>query len=99
MATTYVPPAVSSTGLAIPLFPAILQFLNQQYLALYGATTNLSSDSADAQWNAALALQIADLNAALQAVWLSFNPLTAIGTSLDLLGKLIGTARTQATYS
>lgn len=95
----YAPPMVGSTGLVIPTYAAILNWLIAQYLATYGSSVYLGTDSADYQDLAIRALQANDANALLQAVWLSFNPLTAIGTSLDLLGKLIGTSRNQATYS
>jgi uncharacterized phage protein gp47/JayE len=99
MGSSYVPPAVSSTGLTIPQFAAYLAYLVTNYQAIYGSTVYLGADSADAQDLSIRALQASDLAQALQAVWLSFNPQTAIGTSLDLLGKLIGTARNQATFS
>jgi uncharacterized phage protein gp47/JayE len=44
-------------------------------------------------------LQAANTNQALQAIYLSFNPLTAIGSALDLIGIVIGTRRDAATNS
>jgi uncharacterized phage protein gp47/JayE len=51
------------------------------------------------QWLAVLALQAYDYLQNLQSVYLSWNPATAVGASLDLLGVLIGTARDAASFS
>lgn len=99
MGTTYTPPAVSSSGLAIPQYQAYLSYLVNLFLSTYGTTNYLGADSVDYQDIAIRALQSSDLAQALQATWLSFNPLTAIGVSLDLLGKLIGTSRNASSYS
>lgn len=99
MGTSYTPPAVGSAGLVISPYSAYLAYLVGLYLQIYGLTVYLGPDSPDYQLLAILALQSSDLAEALQAVWLSFNPQTAIGVSLDLLGKLIGTSRNAASYS
>ena len=96
---SYVPPAVGTTGLSIPTYSQILQWLIGNYLGIFGSSVYLGADSSDYEDLAIRALQASDVNQALQAVWLSFNPQTAIGTSLDLIGKLIGTSRNAATNS
>lgn len=99
MGTSYTAPAITSTGLSIAPYSAILSLLLQQFRAIYGAAAYLQPSVADYQDIAVRALQAADVNSALQQVYLAFNPLTAIGPSLDLIGKLIGTARNQSTFS
>ncbi len=96
---SYVPPAISPSGLAIPKYSDYLSYLIGQFLGIYGNAAYLGPDSADYQDIAVRALQATDAAQGMQAVYLSFNPLTAIGSSLDLLGKLIGTARKPASNS
>jgi len=95
----YQPPSIGSDGFSIPSYQAILAWLNQNYLAIFGQSAYLGSDSADEMDIAIRSLQAANTNQALQAIYLSFNPLTAIGASLDLIGMLIGTRRDAATNS
>lgn len=95
----YNPPVISSTGLSIPLYNDILAYLVSQFLAIFGEASYLGTDSADYQDIAVRALMASDIDAAMQAVYLAMNPQTAIGTSLDLIGKLIGTARKSFSYS
>ena len=95
----YTPPTIGLTGLVISTYQDIRDFLVAGYRAIFGTTVNLDSDSSDYQDIAIRAAQVSDSNSALQGVWLSFNPLTAIGASLDLLGKLIGTPRKQSSFS
>lgn len=96
---SYSAPVITSAGLQIPTFTEYLNYLISQYLASYGSAVYLGNDSADYQDIVVRALQASDTVEGLQAVWLSFNPLTAVGTSLDLLGQLIGTVRKSASYS
>lgn len=96
---SYVAPNIGPAGLQIAAYTAILNYLIDQYRNIYGSTVYLAPDGADYQDLAIRALQAADVNSGLQAVYLSFNPLTATGVSLDLVGLLIGTARNQATFS
>ena len=96
---SYVPPTIGLAGLVLPSYNSILQWLLTNYAAIYGATVYLSPEGSDYQFLSILALQASDVDSSLQAVYLSFNPLTAVGVNLDLLGKLIGTARNGATFS
>ena len=99
MATSYTPPSIGSAGFAIPSYSAIVAWLNQNFLATFGASCDLSSSSPDEIDITIRALQASQTNQALQAIYLSFNPLTAIGPALDLIGMLIGTRREPATNS
>jgi uncharacterized phage protein gp47/JayE len=96
---SYSPPAIGTSGLTIPTYTDILNWLIGQYLGIYGNAAYLGTDAADYQDIAVRALQASDFGQSLQALYLAFNPQTAIGASLDLLGKLIGTARKAASHS
>src|SRR5689334_5300452 len=96
---SYTPPSIGAAGLAIPSYGEYLAYLISQFLGIYGDTAYLGPDSADYQDLAVRALQAADIAQATQVVSLSFNPLTTIGPSLDLLAKLIGTPRKIASNS
>ena len=95
----YIPPSVGSAGFVIPSFNDILNYLIAQFTAIYGSAAYLGNDSPDYQDIAIRARQANDYVQALQSVYLSLNPQTAIGIALDLCGRLIGTAREAATYS
>jgi uncharacterized phage protein gp47/JayE len=96
---SYAPPTISASGLSIPTFQAIFNFFIGQYVATYGAATYIGPDSPDVVDISIRSLAAYQTNQALQSVYLSLNPQTAIGTSLDLCGVLIGTQRRQATSS
>lgn len=95
----YVAPTITVDGIVVNNYQGILNFLLANYASIFGSTVYLGTDGADYQDIAVRALQASDVNSALQAVWLSFNLQFAIGTSLDLLGKLVGTARRQSSSS
>jgi len=95
----YNPPTITSSGLSLSQYNDILNYLVQAYLNIYGPSCYLGADSLDFQDIATRALQAYDYQNALQIVMGALNPLTAIGTSLDLVGELIGTARKPAGFS
>ena len=95
----YLPAEIGSSGLVIPDYPDILAYLIAQFQLIYGSSTYLAAESPDYQDLSIRGLQASYVNQALQLVYLSFNPQTALGTALDLCGRLIGTAREAATYS
>jgi uncharacterized phage protein gp47/JayE len=96
---SYSPPTIGASGLTIPTYADILAWLIGQYQGIYGNAAYLGTDAADYQDIAVRALQASDFGQSLQALYLAFNPQTAIGASLDLIGKLIGTARKAASQS
>ena len=96
---SYSPPTIGASGLTIPTYSDILNFLVGQYLGIFGSAAYLGTDSPDYQDLAVRALQAADVAQSLQVLYLAFNPQTALGASLDLIGKLIGTPRKTASYS
>lgn len=96
---SYTAPSISASGLQINNYPTIVQYLVAAFQNIYGPNCYLGPDSADYQDISIRALQNSDLENALAAVYLSMNPLTAVGASLDLLGVLIGLSRKPATNS
>jgi Uncharacterized homolog of phage Mu protein gp47 len=95
----YAPPSIGESGLKIPTFSEILNYLIGQFRAIFGNAAYLAPDAADYQDLAVRALQAENFAQSIQALYLAFNPQTAIGRSLDLIGKLIGTPRKAASYS
>ena len=96
---SYSPPAITSAGLEIPSYNDILGYLIAQFQIIFGATVYLAATSPDYQDASIRALQAYATLQVLQAVYNSFNPQTALGAALDLIGRLIGTARKPATAS
>lgn len=96
---TYQPPSIGPTGLIIPSFSDIDNYLISQFLAIYGPAQYLGPDAQDRQDIDVRALQASDVMQAIQAVVLAWNPQTAVGVSLDLLGQLTQTVRKLATNS
>jgi len=96
---SYSPPTITNVGLTIPSFNDILTYLIAQYQNIYGSATFLGDSSPDYQDISIRALQANDTDQGLQAAYNSFNPQTALGAALDLLGRLIGTARKAASAS
>lgn len=89
----YAPPTIGPAGLTLPIYPDILNFLMVQFWGIFGQAAYLGTDSADYQDMSVRALQASNFIQMIQAVYLSLNPQTAVGASLDLCGRLIGTAR------
>ena len=96
---SYSPPSIGPAGLSLSSYLDILNDLKNTYWGIWGTAVYLGLDSADYQDLAVRALQIYDYQQALQFVLNQLNPQTAIGTGLDLCGKLIGTARRAASFS
>lgn len=95
----YTPASVGVAGLVTPTYSDILDYLIAQYQATFGPSVYLGVDSADYQDIAPRALQAFDANQALQSLYTSFNLQQAVGASLDLLGRQIGTPRKTSSYS
>jgi len=95
----YSPPTIGPDGPSIPSYPDVLAYLIAQFQTVYGTTVDLSTSSPDRQDLSIRALQFTAACQFLQLVGLSFNPQTAMGACLDLLGRLIGTPRKAASNS
>lgn len=90
---------VDATGFHYPDYPTVLQYLTDEYKAIYGADTYLAPDSQDGQWIAIQALAIFDTMQVSAAVYNSFSPLTAQSDALSRNVKINGIRRRSATYS
>lgn len=90
---------VDATGFHYPDYPTVLQYLTDEYKAIYGADTYLAPDSQDGQWLAIQALAIFDTMQVAAAVYSSFSPLTAQADALSRNVKINGIRRRAATYT
>lgn len=90
---------VDKTGFHYPDYPTVLDYLKQEYRAIYGADTYLEADSQDGQWVAILALAMFDTMQVAATVYNSFSPLTAMTDALSRQVKINGIARLVASYS
>lgn len=95
----YFAPYIDSTGIHIPSFTDIQDYLISSAKSIFGQDIYLDSDSQDMQWIASNALAINDVFQSLQLAYNNQSPQSAIGTSLDSLVKLNGIQRLAATYS
>jgi uncharacterized phage protein gp47/JayE len=90
---------VDATGLRYPDYPTVLEYLKNEYRAIYGADTYLEADSQDGQWVSILALSMYETMLVASAVYNSFSPLTAQSDALTRNVKINGIARLIATRS
>lgn len=90
---------VDATGLRYPDYPTVLEYLKNEYRAIYGADTYLEADSQDGQWVSILALSMYETMLVSAAVYNSFSPLTAQADALSRNVKINGIARLIATRS
>jgi uncharacterized phage protein gp47/JayE len=90
---------VDAAGLKYPDYPTVLEYLKNEYRAIYGADTYLEADSQDGQWVSILALSMYETMLVAAAVYNSFSPLTAQSDALSRNVKINGIARLIATRS
>lgn len=90
---TYFAPKITAAGLSLPVFTDIQQALLNAFQSAYGSTTYHGNDEADFEWITAVALKLNDNMQLCQLDYNSRSPQTAIGATLDSIGKLIGIAR------
>ena len=90
---------IDATGFHIPDYPAVLDFLKEEYKTIYGNDVYLEPDSQDGQWIAVQALAIFDTLQVAQATYNSFSPLTAQKDALSRNVKINGIRRLVASYS
>jgi uncharacterized phage protein gp47/JayE len=90
---------VDANGLRYPDYPTVLEYLKNEYRAIYGADVYLEADSQDGQWVSILALSMYETMLVAAAVYNSFSPLTAQADALSRNVKINGIARLIATRS
>lgn len=92
-------PTIDVNGISAPTYAEVLDYLQTQYRAIYGADIYLGNDSQDGQFLAIIASAINDSNAAAVAVYNSFSPATAQGNGLSSNVKINGISRLVASAS
>lgn len=90
---------IDSTGYHYADYPTFLQFIQDQYRAIYGADVYLGADSMDGQWTAILAQMFYDTASLGAATYNSFSPSTAAGVGLSRVVKINGLRRNIPTNS
>ena len=95
----YFAPYVDATGLHIPTYTDIFNYILSQYCGIYGITVSSNLSTSDMQDITNRALMINDCMNNLQLVWNGMSPGNAIGTQQDTLYKNNGIARNIPTYS
>ncbi|MFG0231735.1 baseplate J/gp47 family protein [Achromobacter sp. 413638] len=99
MAITTTAPTVDATGIHAPTYADVLNYLQTQFRAIYGADVYLGSDSQDGQFLAILASAINDTNTVAVQVYNSFSPAKGIGEALSSNVKINGIKRAKASAS
>jgi len=92
-------PTIDANGISAPSYAEVLDYLQTQYRAIFGADIYLGNDSQDGQFLAILASAINDSNAAAVAVYNAFSPATAQGNGLSSNVKINGISRLVASAS
>lgn len=95
----YFAPYVDATGLHLPTLDDITNYVEQQFLSIYGQTVSTGNNNADTQWIKILSLLINDAFNTAQIVVNGRSPATAIGADLDTIVKVNGITRKSATSS
>jgi uncharacterized phage protein gp47/JayE len=95
----YFAPYVDASGLHIPTYQDIEDYLVEQARAIYGSDIYLENDSQDFQFIAANALVMYDTLLSVQLAYNSRSPVTAVGTGLDGVVAINGLVREGATNS
>ena len=90
---------ITATGCSVPAFADVLAGVQAMFQGIYGADIYIAPDSQDGQLIAAFASAFNDVNLAIQAAYLSFDPDYAQGAGLSSLVKINGLARQTASYS
>lgn len=92
-------PTIDEYGITAPDYQEVLDYLQTQYRAIFGADVYLAADSQDGQFLAIVAAAINDSNAAAIAIYNAFSPSTAQGEGLSSVVKINGISRLVASNS
>lgn len=90
---------IDSTGYHFADYPTILEWLKDEYRAIFGADVYLEADSQDGQDIAIRARALYDAAALGASVYNSFSPATAQGAGLSRIVKINGIKRQVPTKS
>lgn len=95
----YFQPYIDDSGIHIPTYTDIVEYLVGQAQAIFGADVYLENDSQDYQWISINARAISDAHQALVIAYNQRDPRAAIGAGLSGLVRVNGIGRNPATYS
>lgn len=90
---------VDATGIYAPTYSEILEWLQGQFLSIYGADVSLDNSTQDGQWIGIIAQAVNASNQAMIAAFNSFRPSFAQGAGLSSVVKINGISRDGETYS
>ncbi|WP_344234495.1 baseplate J/gp47 family protein, partial [Cupriavidus gilardii] len=99
MAITTTAPTIDASGITAPTYAEVLEYLKDQYRAIYGPDVYLEADSQDGQLLGVFAKAISDANSVAIAIYRSFSPATAQDDALSSNVKINGIARKVASFS
>ena len=95
----YFKPTIDKTGLHLPTYQEVLDYLNERTRAIYGNDIYLEPDSQDYQANAEVADLWMDMANLVQQTYNNRAIQTAQGVSIDGLLKINGLKRLSASHS
>lgn len=95
----YTAPSVGASGLSIPTYQDIEDYLVLQYRSIFGQDIYLENDSQDFQLIALQSALAYDTSLGNQFSYNSRSPLTAVGAGLDGVVSINGIKRKGATHS
>jgi uncharacterized phage protein gp47/JayE len=95
----YFAPYIDATGLHIPTYDDIYNYILTQYCSIYGVTLSTNLSTSDIQDITNRALMINDCMNGLQLAYNGFMVGSAVGAQQDTLYKLNGISRNSPTYS
>jgi uncharacterized phage protein gp47/JayE len=90
---------IDAAGITVPLYTDVLDYLQQQYRAIYGQDVDLDADTQDGQWVAILAQAINDANLTIEQTYQAYSPTYAQGAGLSAVVKINGIRRLTASTS
>jgi uncharacterized phage protein gp47/JayE len=79
---------IDDTGLHVPSFGDVLNWMVAVYQGIYGIDVYLGNDSQDGQFVSLIALAIHDLNSSVAAAYAAYSPQTARGEGLSSVVKI-----------
>lgn len=97
--TTPIDIVIDSTGITAPDYDAVLAYLQQQYLGIFGSDIDLDNSTPDAQLLAVFSQIIYDYGQSTVAVFNAFSPAFAQGAGLSSVVKINGLQRESSTFS
>ena len=99
MTITTTAPTIDASGIHAPAYADVLDYLQTNYRAIFGADVYLEPDSQDGQFLGIIASAINDSNSVAIRIYNSFSPATAQGAALSSNVRINGIARQVASYS